>query len=1322
MMDEEENEQQGRDVPRPNTDVLSQQTFNLRFKCPFPECLHWTKRRLNNAVRHSRTEHSIYTTCAEVYATWEQAPLPPRNANRWLVNEGSGLVIGNNRHHEVPPADAGDDVEPIIPDHGFENDVDIISEHNENNMRAHLLPEEAGAHEEEEPVRQNIADPDVPYTTADISTLCDEIAGKLSPDIMNILRSFAIPLNTTHEQILSPFPHNKPRGFRTKDSWAPFPNYTIVVFFILKYVVMLSNENVRLVMELVRHPEFSPNDVPKDLKHIKEEIVACMPTLHIDAQVTKEKCKSSSVSQLEVMACRCLANPIISKALKYNPVYLYQDGVNALDDAMNKGNIYEHRVYGESNTADKWHMNERLTQTVAVYNRGPEGIIHICRGDYVLLYKRQPNVRDDGQVSCMLVHHIATVRYVNSPEDEAGIRVIVGYHLKPPAHVRHNKNATTYTYTAFDKDAINMNKVDNLRMVPHYFYEGHMEIDGHFAVTNKFRNIVRSFYLVQPPDSVPIRRCGTTIQRPLSMETFRDGSCVHTFVFRGVTAHMVRLSNSPFHHIMCPVANYITSICIEQEGKRGANPMAVFMDMKTLHDNLSLCENKQKWIMLYNETDKELSCYNMFTGSMIGDIPELTEVSQSLKGQVPDMRRYGEYKMMGLDLVSEGVPLDAPDDLYVRKTLVNEMILYNMKRGTVRRPNNPDLTQNRQYAQSVIKQNPLPNPFMEGDVDIFPALTFAIKHESYSNFANCRVISVIINDVLSVNGRKVIAQKYSKYANADPLYGCIICEHRSQLISQRGRVKFHSVELFLNVFHLVMCDMFHPTNLYKWDEFTSMFSQMICKQFTEDDYAARAAFQTRLIKLSQLTTEICQMANKSSVREEDFASFRALTEQINTLASELDGVITEVTVPQRLPENEADAQNEVMEAADGVVVEDDDAVVDDVDDAPEEIRGAVPNSGLLKTIAVTIFFLTWVQRVRENGSFAYHHEVAGEHRQGHVKKIAKNTSSQEDSMHEEMMMTEEQISTFVSLLCGTPYVYTKAAVFQPSAFDGDKQKAAMTRVSYFTACAALGQLQYPGGKLQALSCTDKVEKKYNLSENLRCLLQDMVSHSLFYPIDKLTVYSAARAGNHNVLLVVSFTEMCKKLADIAYLTDAVINDDEWMTNMKNSIKKQCTVGLQSAKADIDNGVDCLAFWKTITGWNLDNSPGDGCFVMVKFGDVGLDARDHEIGPHCTSVSKVSLAQVIGCVGYSCQKNATHVPEEQIGVVICWFEDQNDTDRVYKYQKYKRGLWDVVPLQSVMRLAHVIPDQMIGNAFGRNTRFHLNKVLLNPYAHYKTLNT
>jgi hypothetical protein len=392
-------------------------------------------------------------------------------------------------------------------------------------------------------------------------------------------------------------------------------------------------------------------------------------------------------------------------------------------------------------------------------------------------------------------------------------------------------------------------------------------------------------------------------------------------------------------------------------------------------------------------------------------------------------------------------------------------------------------------------------------------------------------------------------------------------------------------------------------------------------------------------------------------------------------------------------------------------------------------RGTVPTSGVLCTPTVRNLFSEWIRKAKELGSFVYGSEISGEHNQGDVEETAYNTSSRENTMHREMMLTQEGRTSFCSYFCGSPYsvLTVDTETFDPKNFQGDTEvekalNAGNARLATFVASAYLGQLTYPGSKLVSLS---KPPTKDNPDHQLMKLLQERLSPSLFNPPEqnRARLYSAARKlTNKNLFFRKNIDDMISLLLEQSHTkaTDMPAVD---RTRLNELLNRSCVIN-DGYKKKFDDDPCRFVLYKRIIGKNASINPGD--FVQVKFNDDVQLSNRRMVDDDIVAPASIGLAQFIGAVAFA--TTSKKCDKEHAGcAVICWFEpytyrDRNRTpvcDNVYGYPEYAKGKWDVIHTNSIIKMAHVIPVDLDEDN-ENSTMFSIEKVCLNVLAHFSTI--
>ena len=1096
--------------------------------------------------------------------------------------------------------------------------------------------------------------------------------------------------------------------------------------------------DIRLIIQLVSHPEFNPDDLPHTVNGITQMLASCIPTCNIDSTTDTNTGYKGSVQYLpEVVQRKFLANPVIAKEMSYNPVYLYEDNHDPFKEEMS---INTKRLYAGPQTADRFHLNDGLTKRSN--SLFIDGSMHtVQRGDYVLIVPNVPH--SEWKCQLMLVHHFADVKHIGN-EDSPAEQAVVGYYLPWVTHVvRHPpESADDFLDTRVAKTCssgeIDYSKPDNLRLglqrcmlhVMHIGESYELKYQSNPAL-GEIHHYTTTVTLIsngtvdelRPSDLDDPNRAANAI-RGIMLEIFKDGSIVHSFKYRGVEVQMVRLKNCPFYIVNSPAMNVMFAMSIPPKGKRKLNPEAIYQDMKSFTDNMNACVSKHKPHMLFDAYDGSIVWCSMDNMNILADSPEAWELTQSIGGGYSISRILKEYSILqdaNVDLAKYGIDTRAPPDMLVNKVLDLEERLYRIKRQQDPKPNSINPDTGKKWSLKDVRILKLPNPNLEvdpkDDFDIMKSQSFGIMH-SKQNFANQRVQRVVVLQMLKQPtvahpniGVAIMQEKYNRYADSDSLRRCSLCELNCQAITQYGRIKFQGIDNYLNVMHAVFVDTFHPKFVSTKKDFDNLFVASIANKFetdSDEDNKKRADFQLSLIQWSEITVQICNLMTSSVISQPDIDQFKELTKAIVVLTKEkIDPVIGKVYIE----EEDDDAMRRPVDFGDDT----------DVTSATSGIdRGTIPTSGVLCTPTVRNLFSEWIRKVRELGSFVYGSEIAGEHNQGDVEDTAYNTSSRENTMHKEMMNTQEGRTMFRSYFCGSPYTMLTSdiEVFDPKEFPGEtvvekSMNAGSARLATFVAAAYLGQLSYPGSRLVSLS---KHPEKVNPNHRLMKLLQEKLSHSMFSPPEQnvARLFGAERKKTNKSLFNRKGIDLIlSQLLEQSHTNDMPQAD---ITRINDLIKEFCIIN-DEYKHIFEKDPCRFVLFKRLVGKNASISPGD--FIQVKF-IAGMNPNNN------SPVVSVGLAQFIGSVAFAPKSKRCDTARTGCAIV-CWFEpytfdDQQSTpvcENVYGYPEYMKGNWDVIPPNSIIKMAHVIPMD-IDEGDESNTVFSIKRVCLNVLAHFSTI--
>jgi len=1388
------------------------------YRCPIcQQIIEYAK----NGRRHANWIHSLVVTTEEVRRTWEQAKIPDSDNDDESAESDTCMDAETSDTHCVL---CGPD-QPMPEDDGVPVGESPQSRHVSDTIHGMFV--EAREPPMEGPASQNnVAQAFVDHPN--IAVLDSMFQDRLPAAVKEKLAALLVDASVLpgYQQVLGN--NNTLLGLRGT-GYEPFPNYTIMAFFIMRAFLYHSYDALELVAALLRNPEFKSDEVPTSIENLKKVLEGCLPTLQAEAKVSESKYKGTSLSLLEVLQRRFMANPRVAEELRYTPTYVYEDRVKPFENES----IATGRVYTAACTADKFHNDPSLTVTVKKNGPTMHASEYLCRGDYVMTIHNE-----NGELSgvrVFLIHHFANVSHVadadpwtmRRPGERRPVPAIVGYPVRC-TWSKTSGDTETYKFQELAQEDIDWSRSDGLTLVHEsdackVLEHGDTDMDIQhskrrqvFSKTlNKHTFVLDSItthvkITLLPTPKTPIRREYDTreeieqhiARRKLFMELFKDGAVIHSFEFRGIDSCMIRLANSPYKHLMCPLLNLIFSMYIPPKGKRGKNEQAIYEDLNGLCASLIECVNRGCGRFLFDAGSNTVELVTMLTGNLMVDYPAACEITNTISGRGTGSRPVGDYRLMGMD--APNAPSDMPDDALIRKSLVLERTLYQQRRDELERPPLPN---GKAMPAKKVPINGFQNPFLEvadvENVDVFKFTSLGVKHASYQNFANQRVHKVVWTDLLSVYGVEKMALSYAKYSNNRSMSYCSLAESQSQMITQHGRIKFKSVDAFLNVMHALYVDLFHPDELDTISEFKLMFRNSVVRLFgypnkkhynledaaannkptrkrvnfghvkkkkksnrkedsdDEDDDAheqgaggqaeydaaealaedKRRQFQTQLIEYARLTVRICRLVNSSVVSESNLEEFKTMTREIDTVAGCIEKYIKRITVVAE----DDDAERRPVD-----LENDDEQAV--VADGQENERGHAPTTSLLGTPSVRLLFSESMRLIRENGSMVYRSEDIGEFNQGVVETGSKKTSSREDTLHAEVMNTENGRGTFLSLLADTPFVdIPKPDHWQPNKPRPEStdsfvmaMASATNRVDYFVASAKLGLLMYPGSKLRALGDT----KDYTGPLGpLKKLLQEKVSPSFFFPPGKKTLkpYSADRV-KHNTHLFILYTmkdQVQKLLTETVGWGDADVMEagSEAKVEAVDRLVKELHDVLTDIFTDLDAIVameirpdesmnaavralitaepptKCVSSWKTLTGSKVSITAGQ--YIIIKFYNDGDDAARFDLAQYVSTVMICPTSMLYEA------RSAT--------VLVSWLEPNLDDDGVhlrdprYGYPLYHRGSFGWVPLSSIVRCAHAFPANHDTAATLTNERrslelYKVQDVILNELAHYSTVET
>lgn len=110
---------------------------------------------------------------------------------------------------------------------------------------------------------------------------------------------------------------NRARKLEGAPPYSPFSSYTAFVFVVIKFIIGLSNDSMDLILALLRHPDFRPQDIPASSRVVDRE-ASSMPRAAMATASSSQSSTCTSVDLLEVLQRYVLANPLHSSELRFH--------------------------------------------------------------------------------------------------------------------------------------------------------------------------------------------------------------------------------------------------------------------------------------------------------------------------------------------------------------------------------------------------------------------------------------------------------------------------------------------------------------------------------------------------------------------------------------------------------------------------------------------------------------------------------------------------------------------------------------------------------------------------------------------------------------------------------------------------------------------------------------------------------------------------------------------------------------------------------------------------------------------------------------------